>query len=292
MSPGVRRIAILGHTGRPGARRAAMWLRAALRRRRMDVRLEATFAASIGLEGEPLARLARWCQILVTLGGDGTALTGARALAGRRGTLLPVNLGGLGFLTVSDGGGLAAAVRRALAGRLEVTRRRVLSAVVRRNGRVVHRGVAMNDGVVKGKGGLAAVHLRLAAFGADLGYLVADGLIAATPAGSTAYSLSAGGPVLDPQLEALVVTPACPHALDTRPMVLGAGAELAISVLGSIDHVVLLLDGQEVFALERHDDVRLRLDRRVVRVFRDPASPFARTLQSKLGWQGSSKRSL
>jgi len=102
MSDRLRRVGILGHTGRPGVRRTALALARRLARQGRTVRLDARLGAQTGKDGVPLPTLARWCQVLVTLGGDGTAITGARALAGARGVLLPVNLGGLGFLTVAE----------------------------------------------------------------------------------------------------------------------------------------------------------------------------------------------
>jgi NAD+ kinase len=288
----VRRIGILGHARRPAVRRVARDLQRRLTRAGYESRLDAGLAGELGVAGEPLRLLARWCDVLVTLGGDGTVLTGARAAAGTSAILLPINLGGLGFLTAAESTDLAAALRHALAGRWPVERRRMLSALVRRRGRTAVRGVAMNDVAVKAAGGRAAVHLRLAALGGDLGHLVADGLIVASAAGSTAYSLSAGGPVLAPDVEGVVVTPVCPHSIGSRALVLAPGADVEIAVLGSLDRVALLLDGQESVDLAAKDEVRVRLDGAAVRVFRNPARPFAQTLRRKLGWQGSAKRSL
>ena len=292
MSDRLRRVGILGHTGRPGVRRTALALARRLTRQGRTVRLDARLGATTGKEGVPLPALARWCQVLVTLGGDGTAITGARALAGARGVLLPVNLGGLGFLTVAESRELDLAVRKALAKEWPVVRRRLLSALVRRRGRTLRRAVAMNDAVVKGAGGYAAIHVRMAAMGHDLGHLVADGLIAASAAGSTAYSLSAGGPVLAPDVEAMVVTPVCAHSLGSRSLVLAPGAELVMKVMGSFDRVFLLLDGQESVDLHAGDEVAVRLDRVAVNLVQNPDRPFARSLQAKLGWQGSAKRSM
>ncbi len=292
MKDRLRRVGILGHTGRPVVRRAALALARRLTRQGRTVRLDARLAAETKQEGSPLPALARWCQVLVTLGGDGTAITGARALAGTRGILLPVNHGGLGFLTVAESRELDLAVRKTLDGAWPVVRRRMLSALVRRRGRTLRRAVAMNDAVVKGAGGYAAIHVRMAAMGHDLGHLVADGLIAATAAGSTAYSLSAGGPVLAPDVEAMVVTPVCAHSLGSRSLVLAPGTELVLRVMGSFDRVFLLLDGQESVDLSSGDEVCVRLDRVAVRIVQNPDRPFARSLQTKLGWQGSAKRSM
>jgi len=292
MKDRLRRVGILGHTGRPVVRRTALALARRLARQGRTVRLDARLGAQADREGSPLPALARWCQVLVTLGGDGTAITGARALAGTRGILLPVNLGGLGFLTVAESRELDVAVRKTLEGAWPVVRRRMLSALVRRRGRTLRRAVAMNDAVVKGAGGYAAIHVRMAAMGHDLGHLVADGLIAATAAGSTAYSLSAGGPVLAPDVEAMVVTPVCAHSLGSRSLVLAPGTELRLRVMGSFDRVFLLLDGQESVDLSNGDEITVRLDRVAVRIVQNPDRPFARSLQSKLGWQGSAKRSM
>ena len=292
MSGGARRVAILGHVGRLAVRRAVTKLKAALSRQGREVRVDELLAAEMDLPGWPLEQLAQWCQMLITLGGDGTVLAGARALANRRGVLLPVNLGGLGFLAAAEANELDDAVRETLAGRWPVTGRRLVGVAVTRDGKRVREGLAMNDAVIKGAGGYAAIHLRLAAFGEDLGHVVADGLITATAAGSTAYSLSAGGPLLAPDLEAVVVTPVCPHSLGSRSLVLASDAELSVTVIGSFDRVLLLLDGQDSFTLERRDEVRIHLAHASVHVVRNPNRPFVTALKTKLGWQGSLKRSM
>jgi NAD+ kinase len=285
-------VAVLGHTGRTGVRHEAERLRKRLARSGADVRVEESLATRVGIPGAPLSELARWCEVLVALGGDGTALTAARAMSGRRGAVLAVNLGGLGFLTAAEASELDDALRAALSGAWPIVRRRALSAVVSRRGTLVRRGIAVNDVVIKTAGGYSAIHLRLAALGHDLGHLVADGLIAASAAGSTAYSLSAGGPLVAPDVEAVVVTPVCAHSLGSRSLVIGADSDLIAQVIGSSDPAVVLFDGQDHIALEPRDQVRVRLDRAVVRMFQNPARPFARSLQRKLGWQGSTRRSL
>jgi NAD+ kinase len=229
---------------------------------------------------------------MVSLGGDGTALRAARAMAGRTGALLGVNLGGLGFLTVAEEHELDHALSETLAGRWPVARRRLVGAVVRRRGRVVARGRAMNDVVIKSAGGYSALHLRMSMLGSDLGHLVADGVICASASGSTAYSLSAGGPVLAPGVEAFVVTPACAHTLGSRPLVLPPEETVELRVLGGFDRVIVLFDGQESAPLESGDHITVGLARAAVRVVQNPERPFARKLQAKLGWQGSERRSL
>ena len=292
MSARLRRVAISGHVGRPDVRHATALLRTRLARRGCDVRIEQALAAALGRDGEPLSRLAAWCQLLISLGGDGSVLTGGRALAGRRGALLGVNFGGLGFLAAAEQGEFLPAVDAALAGAWPISPRRLLRARVLRRGRTLTSVFAMNDAVVKGAGGYAAIHLQMRALGKDLGHLVADGLITATAAGSTAYSLSAGGPVLSPEVEAIVVTPVCAHSLGSRSLVLSPDDEIALRLIGSLDQTVLMLDGQEHVPLEPDDEIRIRLDPAAVRVVRNPARPFAHSLQVKLGWQGSTRRSM
>ncbi len=294
----LRRIGLVGHLGRASVRRAAARLHTSLARSGCDVRIESELAGVMGGPGRkggppgtPLADLARWCQLLVTLGGDGTTLLGGRALAGRRGALLPVNLGGLGFLTVAEAGEIGGAVRKAIEGKWPVRRRSMIRVAVTRGGRRIAGGRAMNDAVIKSGSGYTAVHLHVETLGADLGRLVADGLIAATATGSTAYSLSAGGPVLAPDVSALLVTPVCAHSLGTRSLVLDRRDALRVRVIGAMSAIMLLLDGQERIALEPGDQIDVTLAPDLLRVVENPDRPFARALRAKLGWQGSARRS-
>lgn len=287
-----RRVGILGHIGRPEVQRAARRLISQLEKRHHQVQVDDLLAREMERPGVALGKMARWCELLISLGGDGTALRGARALVGRKGALLPVNLGGLGFLTAAEEPELEAAVAAALAGDWATAKRRPVEAVLMRRGERIHRGLAMNDAVIKSQGGYSALHLRIAALGSDLGHLVADGIIAASAAGSTAYSLSAGGPVVAHGLEALVVTPVCAHTLGSRSLVLGPRDPLEIRLIGALDQVMMLMDGQDLVNLEPGDQVRITLARTAVRVFENPERPLARALQAKLGWQGSDRRSL
>lgn len=293
MSARGRRIAILGHVGRAQVRREAMRLRDRLARRGADVRLDAELARSVKEPGEPLAALARWCQVLISLGGDGTVLAAGRALAGRKAVLLAVNMGGLGFLAAAEGRELDPAVDAALAGRWRTATRTGVESRIRRasGGRAEAAGFALNDAVLRSATSYIALHMRVAALGHDLGHLVADGLIAASSSGSTAYSLSAGGPLVAPDLDSLVVTPACAHALGSRSLVLSPGSSVTVRVL-SPGPALLIRDGQETEELSREDEVELQLASQRVRVFENPDRPFLRALQAKLGWQGTERRSL
>ena len=293
MSARPRRIAIVGHTQRLQVRREAARLRTSLQRRGHKVRLERELAGVMGEAGEPLGKLAPWCELMLSLGGDGTVLIAGRALAGRKGVLLPVNMGGLGFLASAEARDVDAAITAALAGRWKVSTRTGVETRVRRarGGRANSMGFALNDAVVRSAVSYAAIHLRVSALGHDLGHLVADGLIAASASGSTAYSLSAGGPMVAPDLDALVVTPVCAHALGSRSLVLAPGSQVSVRVISRAP-ALLVLDGQEAIELLRNDEVQLQLAPTRVRVYENPERPFLRALQAKLGWQGSERRSL
>lgn len=288
-----RRIAILGHLGRVQVRKEALRLRDSLTRKGAVVRLERELAGTLGTTGESLPVLARWCQILISLGGDGTVLTAGRALAGQKGVLLAVNMGGLGFLAAAEGRELDQAVTAVLKGDWPVASRTGVETRVKRarGGPAKHAGFALNDAVIRSATSYSAMHMRVAALGHDLGHLVADGLIAASSSGSTAYSLSAGGPLVAPDLDSLVVTPACAHALGSRSLVLSPTSTVSVRII-SPGPALLVMDGQEAEQLGKDDEVELQLAPTRVRVFENPERPFLRALQAKLGWQGSERRSL
>ena len=286
-----RRIALLGHIGRPQVRRAALHLEASLRRRGAIVRVESALAETAELEGTPVDDLGRWCQLMISLGGDGTVLVAGRALAGRRGTLLPINYGGMGFLASAEAEETDEALDAVFAGRWPVAERYGVESRVRHvGGRARPASFALNDIVIRNGSSLAAVHLQVSSQGHNLGHLVADGLIAASAGGSTAYSLSAGGPVLESGLRAMVVTPACAHSLGSRSLVLGPETRLSVRIV-SPGPALLVLDGQAPVTLAHGDEVEVGLSPRVVRVHQNPERPFLHTLQAKLRWQGTEKRS-
>jgi NAD+ kinase len=287
------RVAILGHLGRAQVRREALKLRDRLAKQGAVVRLERELASALESQGESLGVLARWCQTLVSLGGDGTVLTAGRALAGQKGVLLAVNMGGLGFLAAAEARELDAAVDAALAGKWKIATRSGVEARARhgKNGRALPVGFALNDAVVRSAKSYAAIHMRVSALGHDLGHLVADGLIAASSSGSTAYSLSAGGPLVAPNLDSLVVTPACAHALGSRSLVLAPDSQVTVRVI-SPGPALLVLDGQQADELRKDDEIELQLSKARVRIYENPDRLFLRALQSKLGWQGTERRSL
>ena len=233
-------------------------------------------------------------DLLVSFGGDGTLLRGARRLRGREVPILGVNFGRVGFLTSVARDGVAAALASFTAGEHRLSVRAALVATIRDSSgkpRVDH--AALND-VVLHKGGVArVVRFQVLIDGEQMGPVSADGLVVATPTGSTAYSLSAGGPVVVPTLSAMVVTPICAHSLGMRPLVVPADAVICIEPLDArVDDMLVSFDGQESATLAPGEQLEVRAAPwRVVLVrFGEPG--FFRRLREKLHWGDLSDREL
>lgn len=225
------------------------------------------------------------CDLLVVLGGDGTLLSVARHAAGGA-PLFGVNLGRLGFLTEVAREELYPALVAVLAGNYRLERRSLLEVEVERKGSALGRFRALNDAVVAKSAPSRIIELRLLLDGRLLSRYRADGLVVATPTGSTAYSLSAGGPILEPGLPVMVLTPICPHALTLRPVVVPDTATVEVGVeAGGSDRVYLTVDGQEGMELESGDRVVVRRAPAAVTLVRTSESlSWLEGLRSKLRW--------
>ena len=230
-------------------------------------------------------------DVLVTLGGDGTLLRGARLLAPTQVPILGVNLGRLGFLTCCPADQLSAALMRFARHDYEVeTRMSIHSRVLDPYGRQRHHWIALND-VVLHKGGFArVVELRVSANGETIATFGADGVVISTPTGSTAYSLSAGGPVLFPTLEALVVTPVSAHALGIRPVVLPPSSEVMVQAEGFPEELLVTIDGQVGSTFASGETLCVRRADGGVKIVRFSGASFFKTLRQKLGWGGLMER--
>ena len=226
-------------------------------------------------------------DLLISFGGDGTLLRGARLVAEHHTPVLGINLGHLGFLTSVGPGEVEPALEAVLAGDYWLDTRFTLEAeVVRADGRAGGEHLALNDAVLH-KGGFARV-IRLAIFlGEDreeVGEYSADGIILATPTGSTAYSLSAGGGIVAPRMECILATPICPHTLAVRPLVLPADTTVAVEVREPNAEVILTLDGQEGESLAEGDRLIVRRGEATVPLVRLEGQSFFSTLRRKLHW--------
>jgi len=263
------------------ARRLVTWLR----RRRRTVLLEAEVAKALHLaDGVSKQEMMARADLVIVLGGDGTLLSVARHSGTRRVPVLGVNLGGLGFLTDVRPEEIFPALERVFGGQYQLEQRSMLEAAAMRNGKVVQRFQALND-VVINKGALARIlDLETSVDGMPICTYNADGLIVATPTGSTAYSLSAGGAIVEPSVGVVLVSPICPHTLTQRPIVLPARSHLRIAVRSPDEDVVLTVDGQEGMKLANNDVVEVRPSKNRVLLVRSPTHSFFELLRTKLRW--------
>ncbi len=223
-------------------------------------------------------------QLVIVLGGDGTLLAAARALAGREIPILPVNLGGLGFLTAITLDQLYSELECVLCGEQRVVPRRMLHGEVLRDGKIVASYEALND-IVIGKTQIARmIDLETYVDGQYVSTFKADGLIVATPTGSTAYSLSAGGPIVFPAVAAICITPVCPHMLTNRPVLVPDTSVIEIICKAPRKEAYLTVDGQVGEPLIENDRVVCRSSEHQVHLIRPPKMFFFDVLRQKLKW--------
>ncbi len=227
--------------------------------------------------------IAREADLLIVLGGDGTMLSGARLVEQRGIPILGVNMGGLGFLTEINFDDLPHALEKVFSGEFRLDARLMLKVQIRRKGDIIGTYSALND-IVVSKGNLARmIATTVSVNNAFMTNMQSDGLIVATPTGSTAYSLSTNGPILDPGLEALLINPICPHTLSHRPFLTPSSVSIAIE-LTSQDPAKATVDGQEGEEIFPGDVVEIRASEHQTQLIRFPGRSYFEVLRSKLKW--------
>jgi NAD+ kinase len=257
-----------------------------LRERNIEVFVDVETQGCLGLNVTCLAReaMGEKAELLIVLGGDGTLLSAARALHGHPVPLLAVNLGGLGFLTTITLDQLYPMLESVLREEHRVGERMMLEAQIFRDGKAGERQTALNDAVVN-KGALSRMlDFDLYVDGDHVGRYRADGLIVATPTGSTAYSLAAGGPIVQPGIDAFVITPICPHMLTNRPLVIPDTSKMEIDFSAADERVYMTLDGQIGYELGSADRVVITKSEKKVTFVRPPRKTYFEVLRSKLRW--------
>ncbi|HLM42906.1 MAG TPA: NAD(+)/NADH kinase [Myxococcaceae bacterium] len=228
--------------------------------------------------------LATRAELVVVLGGDGTLIHAARLLDGRPTPLLGINLGSLGFMTEIPVEELFPTMDEVLAGRFKVDSRMKLSCRLIREGRVIVEDEILND-VVINKGALARIaDHEVSVDGVPIATYKADGVILATPTGSTAYSLSAGGPIVHPSVDCTVLTPICSHALTHRPIVVPADRTIRISLRTETADTFLTLDGQTGHSLQCGDSIEVVRSPNRVNLVRNTRVGYFSILRQKLHW--------
>jgi NAD+ kinase len=234
--------------------------------------------------GKSREQVAASADMLVVLGGDGTTLAAARLAAPLGIPILPINMGSLGFLTSFTRQEMYPALEQTLAGNVLISERVMLDVSLNRQGQAAERQTVLNEAVVN-KGALARM-IELALY-IDSEFVCryrADGLIVATPTGSTAYSLSAGGPIVHPSVDCFVVTPICPHTLSDRPVVIGDCCCIEVRLSGAADSVFLTLDGQTGIPLLKTDVVRMDRAAKKLKLIQPNKKSYFEILRSKLKW--------
>lgn len=257
-----------------------------LREREIDVFVDEETKVCVDAGAPALARqaLGEITDLLIVLGGDGTLLSATRALQGRRVPILAVNLGGLGFLTSVTREELYPVLSEVLAGRHYTSERMMLDAETIRYEKTVEKQTALNDAVINKAALARMLDFDVSVDRAQVGRYRADGLIVATPTGSTAYSLAAGGPIVHPHLDAFLITPICPHMLTNRPLVIPGAARVEIDIAAAEEPVYLTLDGQTGFQLQPKDRVVITKSESRVIFVGSPKKTYFEILRSKLRW--------
>jgi len=282
------RIGLIANDGKAGAGELVHEIAQACVQRGLPLLLEKRAAHLIGVDSSATTTdLARDCDLLLVLGGDGTILQVLHELRDEFRPILGINLGTLGFLTCVSAAAWPQALEAIAAGTYQLSERALLDVEIVRAGQTFARYIALNDAVIS-RGELSRlIKLNVSVDGATLSEYNADGLIVATPTGSTAYSLSAGGPVLTPDSGVFVVTPICPHVLTMRPVIVSEHSRIEISPSPEQPEILLSLDGQDSVRILPGDVIRITQAPQRLPLAMLPDTSFFEVLRQKLKWSGS-----
>lgn len=287
--PAFRRVGLVGKTGQPNLTSVLERLLAVFEAHGVQVVFQEMLQPGDPPGPEVEGTLDNGVDLLITLGGDGTLLWGARLVADRDVPVLGINLGHMGFLTSVTENGIERALEGLFRGDFYLDRRSTLDAsLVGEDGSEHARYLALNDFVIHKRGMARVTRLELqVGEGEDreeIGGFTGDGVVISTPTGSTAYSLSAGGPIVAPGMACMIVTPICPHTLAVRPLVISADETVTVLPLDRAGTLVLTVDGQEEAELSRGESVVIRQAKTAVNLIRIPGQTFFSTLRQKLNW--------
>ena len=258
------------------------WLRA----RKLEIYYDMESAGVLPDPSKGLSReeVADKSELLLVLGGDGTLLAAAKVAAPLGIPILPINMGSLGFLTSFKADEMYSALEDTLACRLPLSERVMLDVELIREGRVIERQTVANESVIN-KGTLARmIDLELIIDNEFVARYRVDGLIVATPTGSTAYSLSAGGPIVHPSVESWIITPICPHTLTDRPVVIRDSSIIDVHLSAGTESVFLTLDGQTGIPMHQSDRVRMTRSKEKLKLIQPVKKSYFEILHSKLKW--------
>lgn len=282
-TPPFRTVALVG---RPEVAREKQYFERIvtfLQKHHADILVDANVAPATPIQPTPRKIIAKRADLIIVFGGDGTYIRTVRELAGTSAVIFGVQLcGTLGFLTEHAPRAIFQHLQHFFAGKFKINERILLAITVRRGGKVVKKAFALNEAVLSYPAIARLVAIDLAMDGNPITRYLADGLIIATPTGSTAYSLSAGGPIVYPSLHSFVITPISPHMLTNRPIVVPNDRTLTTTI---VDQPLLLtVDGQDTTPLRPGDEVSIQKADWVLRVIYEKNRNFFSVLRKKLNW--------
>jgi NAD+ kinase len=287
----MKRIGIIAKKNKPEAVAIANKLMAWLRSKKIEIYVEEEIGQLLlPAPSEPSLKTIKRetipidMEMIIVLGGDGTLLSVARQVWNKNIPILGVNLGGLGFLTEITMDELYRVLERVIQDDFEINEREVLNAAVIRRGERIAEFTVLNDAVIN-KGALARIiDLETTVNGEYLSTFRSDGLIISTPTGSTAYNLSAGGPIVYPSLHTIIITPICPHTLTIRPIIIPDDVKIRALLKSRSEEVLLTLDGQQGFTLEFEDVVEVGKAEGHILLIKSPYRHYFELLREKLKW--------
>ena len=281
-------IGLIAHTGKPGVGDLVNAIVQEFGRFSIKIEIEKETAAIAGKSSDrSIAQLGAAADLLVVVGGDGTILHVVGQLGERIKPIFGINVGSLGFLTCANSSAYREAVECIAKDQINFSQRTLLEARVKVAEKQTKKMTALNDAVLS-RGELSRlVLLRTRVNGEALTEFNADGLIVATPTGSTAYSLSAGGPILDPESGVLVITPICPHVLTNRSIIVAETSIIDIEVSDPDYPVFLTLDGRQPIRVKRGSTINIRKAKKTLSLAALPDVSFFNVVRQKLKWSGS-----
>jgi NAD+ kinase len=283
--PDIKTVGVISKPGVAAAADLVPKLFAWLREHGITIRYDDETAEYAGTRGAmSRTEIPEGADLVIVLGGDGTLLSAARAIGGREVPLFPVNLGGLGFLTAITIDSLFPDLERAFRGEHRIGKRKLLHCELLREGKAIGEYEALNDVVITKSAIARMIDLDAHVDEMFVCRYKADGLIVATPTGSTAYSLSAGGPIIFPSVASICLTPICPHMLTNRPVIVPDTSTIRIISRAEGDSVFLTIDGQIGEPIQKDDEIVCRSSRNTLMLVRPPHMLFFDVLRQKLKW--------
>jgi NAD+ kinase len=278
-------VVVVAKVSTPEGRRAATELGTWLEERGVEVLYDVQTARAIERAGSVSREtLPSDVDLVVVAGGDGTLLSVARSAAPQKIPILGINLGGLGFLTELHPSEQFSGLEAVLAGHYEIEERQTLRVRMERPGEATRRFTLLNDAVVSKSALARMLSIGVRIDGQDVATYTSDGLIVATPTGSTAYNLAAGGPILDPRMGAFVLAPICPHTMTHRPLVVPGSVVIEVFLHNAGEEVYLTLDGQIGFPFHATDRISIDREAEPARLVRVTRRSFFEVLRKKLRW--------